>query len=234
MTKAAIGLSMVFLLMCMPLANNANAADAPAQQVPARDLKTLEIPGKVVAVLWMVRTERCTLQIVYPSGGANCASYGRLSEARFTRPQRAGVAAQGRWIRNTVDRADGTARDSHENIPPLPRMTVLRASSLAAVTSMVWRLAENFSSAASLRTFWRQATTPPCSKSGRDPLAVPISWSVCGTLGLPHLLRSHAFYRHDYPGWPPLRQSNVSHAGGRFCFSGCWVPLTQCTLSAPP
>jgi hypothetical protein len=60
---------MVFVLTFMPLANHANASDDQAQQISSRDLKTLEIPGKVAAVLWTVRPERCTLQIVFPNAG---------------------------------------------------------------------------------------------------------------------------------------------------------------------
>ena len=69
MKRAAIGLPIVFVLTFMPLANYANAADDQEQQISTRDLKTLEIPGKVAGVLWTVRPERCTLQIVFPNAG---------------------------------------------------------------------------------------------------------------------------------------------------------------------
>jgi len=73
MKRAAIGLPMAFVLTFMPLAHHADAADAPEQQpeqqISARDLKTLQIPGRVAGVLWTVRPERCTLQIVFPNAG---------------------------------------------------------------------------------------------------------------------------------------------------------------------
>jgi len=69
MKRAAIGLPMAFVLTFMPFANHANASDDPKQQIASRDLKTLAIPGKVAGVLWTVRPERCTLQIVFPNAG---------------------------------------------------------------------------------------------------------------------------------------------------------------------
>lgn len=67
MKRAAIGLPIVFVLTLVPVANYANAADDQEQPISQRDLKTLEIPGKVAAVFWTVRPERCTLQIVFPN-----------------------------------------------------------------------------------------------------------------------------------------------------------------------
>jgi hypothetical protein len=81
MKRAAIRLPIVFLLTFMPLANYANAADDPEQQISSRDLKTLEIPGKVAGVLWTVRPERCTLQIVFPNAG-------RIQQAMADPPKR--------------------------------------------------------------------------------------------------------------------------------------------------
>jgi len=69
MNRAAIGLPIGLVLTFMPLANYANAADSQGQQVSQRDLKTLEIPGKVAAVFWTLRAERCTLQVVFPNAG---------------------------------------------------------------------------------------------------------------------------------------------------------------------
>ncbi|HTS52441.1 MAG TPA: hypothetical protein VMH26_04140 [Burkholderiales bacterium] len=69
MKRAAIGLPIVFVLTFMPVANYSNAADGQGQQISQRDLKTLEIPGKVAAVFWTLRPERCTLQIVFPNAG---------------------------------------------------------------------------------------------------------------------------------------------------------------------
>ena len=69
MKRAAIGLPTVFVLTFMLVANHANAADDQERQISSADLKTLEIPGKVAGVLWTVRPERCTLQIVFPNAG---------------------------------------------------------------------------------------------------------------------------------------------------------------------
>jgi len=80
MKRAAIGLPILSVLTFMPLANHANAADDREQQIASRDLKTLEIPGKVAGVLWTVRPERCTLQIVFPNGW-------RISQARAEHPK---------------------------------------------------------------------------------------------------------------------------------------------------
>jgi hypothetical protein len=68
MTGAAIGLAIAVVLTLMPLANHANASD-DREPISSRDLKTLEVPGKVAGVLWTVRPERCALQIVFPCGG---------------------------------------------------------------------------------------------------------------------------------------------------------------------
>lgn len=38
-------------------------------QVLAKDLNAARMPGKIAAVLWTVRTERCTLQVIFPTGG---------------------------------------------------------------------------------------------------------------------------------------------------------------------
>ena len=67
MKKAPTGLSIVFILAFMPLADFANAAEAQEQQISTRALRTLQIPGKVANVVWTVRLERCTLQIVFPN-----------------------------------------------------------------------------------------------------------------------------------------------------------------------
>ena len=38
-------------------------------QVLAKDLNAARTPGKVAAVIWTVRTDHCTLQVVFPNGG---------------------------------------------------------------------------------------------------------------------------------------------------------------------
>jgi hypothetical protein len=42
---------------------------SPDNPVLAQDLKQLRVPGKVMAALWTVRTDRCTLQVVLPNAG---------------------------------------------------------------------------------------------------------------------------------------------------------------------
>jgi hypothetical protein len=37
--------------------------------VLAQDLKNLRVPGKIAAVLWTMRSDRCTLQVVLPIPG---------------------------------------------------------------------------------------------------------------------------------------------------------------------
>lgn len=53
-------------LACGPVA----FAQAPVAQdsIVARDLRKLHVPGKVGAVLWTRREDRCTLQVVPPGG----------------------------------------------------------------------------------------------------------------------------------------------------------------------
>ncbi len=65
MKRTAIGLLTVFILTFMPLAKYAIAADDQEPPILAKDLKMLEVPGKVVAVVWTVRPKLCTLQIVF-------------------------------------------------------------------------------------------------------------------------------------------------------------------------
>ncbi len=38
-------------------------------QVLAKDLNAARTPGKVAAVIWTVRTDHCTLQVVFPNAG---------------------------------------------------------------------------------------------------------------------------------------------------------------------
>jgi hypothetical protein len=99
MKKLAIGLPIVFVLTLMPLVNSANPAYAQDQQISAKDLKTLEVPGKVVAVLWTKRPERCTLQIVFPNAG-------RIAQAMTDRPKQ---DSQGPRVQAWLLGADGSA-----------------------------------------------------------------------------------------------------------------------------
>jgi hypothetical protein len=44
------------------------AVDAEPQ-VLAKDLNAARTPGKIAAVIWTVRTDHCTLQVVFPNAG---------------------------------------------------------------------------------------------------------------------------------------------------------------------
>jgi len=57
--------------LCAALAWCAAAEPQEPAQLPvvAQDLKQLQMPGKVEAVLWTRRSDRCTLQLVYPNQG---------------------------------------------------------------------------------------------------------------------------------------------------------------------
>jgi hypothetical protein len=67
MKRLAIGLPIAFIVTLVSLANAAGAGDAQDQDITEKGLKSLEVPGKVIAVLWTKRSERCTLQIVFPT-----------------------------------------------------------------------------------------------------------------------------------------------------------------------
>jgi hypothetical protein len=99
MKRAAIGLSIVFVFALMPLAN---ASDGQEQQISSRALKTLEVPGKVATVLWTVRPERCTLQIVFPNAGGIQQALGDHLKQDLRRPS----------IQAWLLRADGSAISS--------------------------------------------------------------------------------------------------------------------------
>ena len=50
-------------------ARSVSAAVAADTQVLAKDLNAARTPGKVAAVIWTVRAEHCTLQVVFPNAG---------------------------------------------------------------------------------------------------------------------------------------------------------------------
>lgn len=60
------------LLCCVSLSGLTAAVDSLAapedDPVLSQDLHSARIPGKVATVLWTVRPERCTLQVVFPGG----------------------------------------------------------------------------------------------------------------------------------------------------------------------
>jgi hypothetical protein len=50
-------------------ASSVSAAVDADTQVLAKDLNAARTPGKVAAVIWTVRTDHCTLQVVFPNAG---------------------------------------------------------------------------------------------------------------------------------------------------------------------
>jgi hypothetical protein len=48
---------------------NSTGADT-TMPVLAQDLKSLRVPGKIAAVLWTMRSDRCTLQVVLATPGS--------------------------------------------------------------------------------------------------------------------------------------------------------------------
>ena len=50
-------------------ASSLSAAVDAETQVLAKDLNAARTPGKVAAVIWTVRPEHCTLQVVFPNAG---------------------------------------------------------------------------------------------------------------------------------------------------------------------
>jgi hypothetical protein len=50
-------------------ASSLSAAVDAETQVLAKDLNAARTPGKIAAVIWTVRTDHCTLQVVFPNAG---------------------------------------------------------------------------------------------------------------------------------------------------------------------
>jgi hypothetical protein len=73
------------------------AAASPGAPLPTEDLG-MRIPGRVAAVLWTVREEHCTLQIVFPNSG-------RIAQARR---DDAAVTLQRPRVQVWLLKADGT------------------------------------------------------------------------------------------------------------------------------
>ena len=64
----------------------------------------------------------------------------------------------------------GDLTSSTRAVPPPPCTSVFRASSLAAVTSLVWSTSDSPCSAAAVRTCWRTRTTSPLDRIGRSSI----------------------------------------------------------------
>ena len=105
MTHAFLSASFLALVVCVLGGSPAAAAETEIP-VSTRDLNAARVPGKVAAVLWTVRADHCTLQVVFPNAG-------RIAQAVQNdpklRPQRPHVQV---WLL----KADGTL------IAPLRRL----------------------------------------------------------------------------------------------------------------
>jgi hypothetical protein len=68
--RATIGVVSACCITLFGIAASSLFATVDAEtQVLAKDLNAARTPGKVAAVIWTVRDERCTLQIVFPNAG---------------------------------------------------------------------------------------------------------------------------------------------------------------------
>ena len=86
MKTTRIGLSVTCIaLFGSTAAGVVSAADAETP-VLAKDLNTARLPGKVAAVLWTVRTDHCTLQIVFPNAGRIAQAVRNDPEFKARRP----------------------------------------------------------------------------------------------------------------------------------------------------
>ena len=66
--RATTGIISACCIALFGIAVPSAAVDAETQ-VLAKDLNAARTPGKVAAVIWTVRTDHCTLQVVFPNAG---------------------------------------------------------------------------------------------------------------------------------------------------------------------
>jgi hypothetical protein len=68
--RATIGVVSACCITLLAIAASSLFASVDAEtQVLAKDLNAARTPGKVAAVIWTVRAEHCTLQVVFPNAG---------------------------------------------------------------------------------------------------------------------------------------------------------------------
>jgi hypothetical protein len=68
--KATTGFVSACCIALVGIAASLRFAEVDADtQVVAKDLNSARVPGKVAAVIWTVRTDHCTLQVVCPNAG---------------------------------------------------------------------------------------------------------------------------------------------------------------------
>jgi hypothetical protein len=75
-------------------------AHAEESPVLARDLNKLRAPGKIAAVLWTIRKDSCTLQVVLPNPGSRMVRTSQDGAATHPKPQQTRIQV---WLL----RADG-------------------------------------------------------------------------------------------------------------------------------
>jgi hypothetical protein len=66
--RATTGIISACCIALFGIAASSTAVHAETQ-VLAKDLNAARTPGKVAAVIWTVRTDHCTLQVVFPNAG---------------------------------------------------------------------------------------------------------------------------------------------------------------------
>jgi hypothetical protein len=68
--RATIGVVSACCISLLGIAASSLFATVDAEtQVLAKDLNAARTPGKVAAVIWTVRADHCTLQVVFPNAG---------------------------------------------------------------------------------------------------------------------------------------------------------------------
>jgi hypothetical protein len=68
--RVTTGFGSVYCVALFGIAASSLSAAVHAEtQVLAKDLNAARTPGKVAAVIWTVRADHCTLQVVFPSAG---------------------------------------------------------------------------------------------------------------------------------------------------------------------
>jgi hypothetical protein len=68
--RATIGVASACCITLLGIAASSLSAAGEAEpQVLAKDLNAARTPGKVAAVIWTVRDDHCTLQVVFPNAG---------------------------------------------------------------------------------------------------------------------------------------------------------------------
>ena len=77
-------------------------------QVLAKDLNAARTPGKVAAVIWTVRTDHCTLQVVFPNAG-------RIAQAMRDDPK---LKRQRPSVQVWLLKADGSLVEPTQRVDP--------------------------------------------------------------------------------------------------------------------